>query len=75
MQGKWSLQGGGDEGAWLAFIFLGSVTDEATPKNIEMCLFERKTVGRNLVRNADKITENNADFIIAVVLLNPEELV
>ena len=29
-------------------------------------LLERKNAGRNLVRNADKITENHADFIIAV---------
>ena len=31
-----------------------------------MCLFERKTAGRNWIKSADKITENHADFIIAV---------
>ena len=51
---------------------LCSVTDERTPKKCEG-LFERKIASRNLVRNADKITENHADFfIIATALLNQE---
>ena len=42
-----------------------SVTDEGSPKNIEICLFERKTASRNFVKITDMITENYADFIMA----------
>ena len=66
MQEKSSCRGAVMKGRDMRSYVSSSVTDEGPPKNIEMCLFERKNASRNLVKSADKITENHADFIIAV---------
>ena len=43
-----------------------SVTDEGALQKMRMCLLERNTASKNWIKSADKITENHADFIIAV---------
>ena len=43
-----------------------SVTDDGVLQKLRMCLLERNAASRNWVKSADKITENHADFIIAV---------
>ena len=52
----------------MAFFYsLCSVTDEPISKK-SLSLFERKIAGRNLVRNADKITENPQGFGVILFL-------
>ena len=35
-------------------------------KKLRMCLLEQNSASKNWIKSADKITENHADFIIAV---------
>ena len=44
-----------------------SVTDDGVLQKLRLCLLERNAASRNWVKSADKITENHADFIIAVM--------
>ena len=56
----------------MAFFYsLCSVTDEPISKK-SLSLFERKIAGRNLVRNADKITENPQEFGVILSLFCEE---
>jgi len=36
-------------------------------KKLRMCLLEQNSASKNWIKSADKITENHADFIIAVM--------
>ena len=43
-----------------------TVTDEGALQKMRMCLLEQNSASKNWIKSADKITENHADFIIAV---------
>ena len=65
MQETQSLQGCGDEGARHAFKCFSQCNRRAILQRC-MSLFERNSASKNWINSADKITENHADFIIAV---------